>query len=131
MRNLNQRTQMADETRRLRPSDLQADSDSFDALQGITDYSPANKDYTVAKIQALKNAMAQAQEAENQADAAAKAARDDATAAEWAFHNGVIQSKKQVVAQYGDDSNQAQSVGLTKTSERAKPQRQAKPAAAK
>ena len=119
---------MADETRRLRPSDLQADLDTFAALEGISDYAPSNKDYTVAKIQALKDAMDEADQKETQADAAAKAARDDATAAEWDFHNGIIAAKQQVTAQYGADSNEVQSVGLTKKSERAKPTRTPAPA---
>jgi phage-related protein len=38
-------------------------------------------------------------------------------AAQWAFHNMILGGKKQVVAQYGDDSDQAQAVGLTKKSE--------------
>lgn len=111
------------ETRRLRPSDLQADQDTFAAIQGISDYAPSNKNYTVAKIQALKDAMDTADEKEAQADAAAKAARDDATGAEWDFHNAMLAAKQQVVAQYGADSNEVQSVGLTKKSERAKPTR--------
>lgn len=114
---------MADETRRLRPSDLQADQDAFAAIQGISDYAPANKNYTVTKLQSLKDNMDVADQKETQANAAAKAARDDATAAEWDFHNAVIAAKQQVVAQYGDDSNEAQAVGLTKKSERAKPAR--------
>ena len=117
-----------DETRRLRPSDLQADEDAFAALEGISDYAPSNKNYTVAKIQALKDAMDAADEKETQADAAAKAARDDATSAEWNFHNGIIAAKQQVVAQYGADSNDVQAVGLTKKSERAKPTRTPTPA---
>jgi hypothetical protein len=118
---------MADETRRLRPSDLQADLDTFAALEGISDYAPSNKDYTVAKIQALKDAMDEADDDEVKANAAAKAARDNATQAEWDFHNGIIGAKQQVTAQYGADSNEVQSVGLTKKSERAKPKRKSSP----
>ncbi len=114
---------MADETRRLRPSDLQADKDAFAALEAMEDYAPSNKDYTVAKIQALSDTMDEEQEDEAQAEAAAKAARDDATAAEWDYHNAILGAKDQVKAQYGADSNEVQSVGLTKKSERAKPKR--------
>jgi glutathione peroxidase-family protein len=112
---------MADETRRLRPGELQADEASFAAIQDIADYTPANASYTVAKIQTLKNGMDEAVRKETQAEAAAKAARDAATKAEWEFHKAVIAARQQVVAQYGDDSNEAQAVGLTKKSERAKP----------
>ncbi len=57
-----------------------------------------------------------------------KAARDDATSAECDFHNVIIAAKQQVVAQYGVDSDEVQSVGLTKKSERAKPTRTTRPA---
>jgi hypothetical protein len=117
-----------DQTRRLRPSELQADKDSFAAIEAMEDYAPSNNAYTVAKLEALKDTMEEEQESETQAEAAAKAARDDATAAEWAFHNAMLAAKQQVTAQYGADSNEVQSVGLTKKSERAKPSRKAKPA---
>jgi len=44
-------------------------------------------------------------DAEAQAQAAPDSARDDATAAEWAFHNKVLGAKDQVKAQFGDNSN--------------------------
>ena len=112
---------MADETRRLRPGELQGDEDSFSAIQDMSSYAPANPEYTVVKIQAVKAAMDDATRKETQAEAAAKTARDVATKAEWQFHKALIAARQQVVAQYGDDSNEAQAVGLTKKSERAKP----------
>ncbi len=48
----------------------------------MEDYSPYNKDDTLAKIQPLQDEMDSIQEKETQADAAAKAALDEATAAE-------------------------------------------------
>jgi hypothetical protein len=129
MYNQTQRVNMAmDQTRRLRPSDIQADKDSFAAIEAMPDYAPSNKDYAVPKLQALSDTMGSQQETETQAEAAAKAARDDTTAAEWDFHNAMLAAKKQVVAQYGDDSNEAQAVGLTKKSERSKPARKGAPA---
>ena len=44
-------------------------------------------------------------------------------AAQWAFHNDIIGGKQQVIGKFGDDSDEAQAVGLTKKSERAKPKR--------
>ncbi len=51
-------------------------------------------------------------------------------AAEWAFHNAVLGVKDQVKAQYGKDSDELQSVGLTKESEKARggPKAKAPPA---
>jgi hypothetical protein len=120
-----------DQTVKIRPQMLQDDRDSFAALKNIPDYAPSNKDLTVAKIQALQDDMVEKDEAEVQALAAHDSARDDATASEWAFHNAVLGSKSQVTAQYGDDSNELQAVGLTKKSEYKKPVRKAKNAAAK
>jgi hypothetical protein len=128
MRLSNERNIMAaDQTRRLRPSDIQADKDSFAAIEAMADYAPSNKDYTVPKLQALSDTTGSEQDAETQAEAAAKAARDDATAGEWDFHNAILGAKQQVTAQYGADSNQVQAVGLTKKSERARPKRQTPP----
>jgi hypothetical protein len=50
-------------------------------------------------------------------------------AAQWAFHNAMLGAKQQVLAQFDDDSDEAQALGLTKKSERAKPSK-AKAAAA-
>lgn len=44
-------------------------------------------------------------------------------AAQWAFHNVILGAKQKVVAKFGDDSDEAQAVGLKKKSERAKPKR--------
>ncbi|MFL6229355.1 MAG: hypothetical protein ACJ741_11310 [Pyrinomonadaceae bacterium] len=119
-------------TRRITPATLQADKDSFDALKGISAYAPANPAYTVAAIATLRNKLDTSQEAETQALAAAAAARDEATAAEWDYHNAIIGAKEQVIAQFGKDSNEVQSVGLKKKSEYAKnTQRKGRPAPSK
>ena len=73
--------------------------------------------------------MAAAQEAEVAADVALKTARDQATAAEWAFHNIILDSKDQVAAQYGKDSDEYQALGLKKKSEYKTPGRRATPQA--
>ena len=112
---------MADETRRLSPSVLQADKDALAALKNIPTYTPANAGYTVAKVQTAQDNMGAQQEDETQKQAAADAARDNATAAEWAFHKAILGVKEQVRAQFGADSNEVQALGLVKKSEKAKP----------
>lgn len=119
-----------DQTRRLQPSILQSDRDALAAIAGITGYTPANADFTLAKLQNAGGAMDDAQETETQKQADADAARDDAVAAEWDFHNTILGAKAQVKAQFGDDSNEWQSLGQTKKSEFAKPSAKVKPAAA-
>ncbi len=73
--------------------------------------------------------MDAAQATETQKFADADAARDDATAAEWDFHNALLGAKDQVKAQFGADSNEWQALGLTKKSEFASPSAKVKPAA--
>ena len=65
---------------------------------------------------------------EAQAAAALAAARDNAVAQEWAFHNLMLGVKDQVMAQFGRDSNEVQALGLKKASERKSPQRRSKEA---
>lgn len=108
---------MANETRRIKPDLLAADEANFAALKAITNYAPANPAYAVAEIEKARAEMAAAQEREAQADAEQKAARDDATQKEWNYHNLILGSKDQVTAQFGRNSNQAQSVGRKKPSE--------------
>lgn len=112
-----------DETRRLKPSQLQADRDLVAALAQIAGYAPADAAYSVASMQARQTAMAAKQGTEAQAKAAADTARDQATASEWDFHNHALRIKEMVVGQFGSDSNEAQAVGLKKKSERRAPTR--------
>ncbi|HEY0323499.1 MAG TPA: hypothetical protein VGC66_21255 [Pyrinomonadaceae bacterium] len=112
-----------DQTRSLKPSIITADRDSIAAVQAITNYAPANSDYaTAALVAALAEYDAKSATAA-QADAAAKAARDEAVAAAHRLHNKVVGMRDSVGAQYGKDSNQFQSVGRKKTTEYKKPTR--------
>ena len=119
------------ETKRIRPAVLKSDKDAFNALKAITDYAPANAAYTVVKIDDSRTAMEEAQAVEAQAQAAADAARDRATAAEWAYHNNMLGATVQVAAQYGKDSDEYQSLGKKKTSEYSAPNRKPKGGATK
>lgn len=108
------------QTRRIAPLVLQADRDSFAALQAITSYAPANAAYSADAISTLRQTMEARQAAETQAAAALASARDEAVAAEWEFHNALLGAKAQVIAQFGKDSNEIQSLGLKKKSEYAR-----------
>lgn len=120
---------MNNRTKRLRPAQIEADRASFAALQGVVDYSPANPAYSTGAITRMYEEMQSAQRAEAQAEAALAAARDNAVAKEWAFHDSVLGSKDQVVAQFGRNSNEVQALGLKKASEYKAPQRKPRPAA--
>jgi hypothetical protein len=116
------------ETIRIRPSLLQTDRDAFAAVKNMPTYKAAQTQFDVAAIQALADAMVAKRDIEAQKQADLNAARDDATAAEWDFHNGVLGVKDQVIAQFGDDSNEVQSLGLKKKSERKSPKSKNTPA---
>jgi hypothetical protein len=120
-----------DQNKRITPPVLEADRNSFAALQGIGGYAPANPAYALAKIVAAREALQSAQAAEAQAAAALASARDNAVAAEWEFHNLILGAKDQVVAQFGRDSNEVQALGLKKASERKAPVRRKPSAEAK
>jgi hypothetical protein len=105
------------ETKRLTPAQLQADRDTFAALQSNRLYNPANSAFAIDAITTVHTGLNSDQQAETQTIAAAAAARDNAVAREWEFHNLILGAKDQVVAQFGRDSNEAQAVGLKKKSE--------------
>jgi hypothetical protein len=111
------------QTRRLRPSQIQTNRENFAALKANPKYAPANPAYTVAAIDAAETGLNSAQQLEVQNDAAAAASRDDAVAKEWEHHNLMLGARDQVVAQFGRDSNEAQAVGLKKKSEYKSPGR--------
>jgi hypothetical protein len=114
-------TVVKDKTKRISAKTLAEDLESLEALETITDYAPANPNLTSAKLKNIKDGMTTKQATETQAQATAAAARDDATASEWALHEAVVGMRDQVVAQFGRSSNQAQSVGRKKDTERKAP----------
>jgi hypothetical protein len=113
---------------RLRPAQLQADMDAHTALQAISNYAPANSAYAKTAVETKFTVMKGAQDAELAAQNALAAARDSAAAAEWEFHNALLGVKDQVIAQYGDNSDELQSLGLKKKSEYKTPKPKAKAA---
>jgi len=120
-----------DQTRRLAPKIIQEDIAALSAIQGITGYAPSNTACALTALTAKHTGMTTAQATETQKRGDADAARDAANAAEWAFHNLMLDAKKQVSAQFGEDSDQWQALGMTKKSERKKPARRAVAPAAK
>ena len=109
-----------DKTKRIGAKTLAEDRESLEGLETITDYAPANPNLTLAKLQTLKTNMDAKRSAETQTAALAAAARDDAAAIEWEYHEAIVGMRDQVVAQFGRSSNQAQTVGRKKDTERKK-----------
>ena len=117
-----------DEQKRLTSEKLQADLDVLTAVKALTNYTPANPDYTLVKMEGIKTALTTLQADEVVAKNAWEAARDNAGAQEWVFHNAMLEAKTQVEAQYGKNSNEYQSLGLKKKSEYKRPKRKPKTA---
>lgn len=104
-------------TSRLSPGTIEGDLAAQDAITEMGDYVPANPEYRVAALDALKQDMLAKKAVESAALRAAASARDDADDAERVYHEAIIGAKTAVKAQYGKDSNEVQAVGLKKSSE--------------
>lgn len=117
---------MAGQSRRMAPAQIAEDEEAFAALKAIANYTPANPAYALAAIERAYKELQDARTVEVQADAAAKAASDNVVEKQATFHNLIIGSKDQVTAQFGRDSNEAQSVGRKKPSERKSSRRRPK-----
>jgi hypothetical protein len=112
-----------DQTRPVPPSVLSEDREAFDALQGITNYLPANAAYKTETIKAARDRVDEAQRELTQAEAVVDARRSALTGAQWEFHNGMLGAKVQVEAQFGSDSDEYASLKLKKKSEYKTPAR--------
>ena len=111
-----------DQTKRLKPSVLQKDIDTFAAIKTLTPaYAPSDARFTAALMTTSQTNMSTAQGTEVTKKGEFQGARDAANAAEWAFHNLVLGARDQVRAQYGEDSDQVQAIGLKKKSEHKRP----------
>jgi hypothetical protein len=110
-------------TKRIEPSVLLLDEEVYAAVKGITGYAPANQAYTQAKLDTGHSELESAHHALVQAQATAEAARDALVARQWAFHDLILGTKDQVMAQYGPNSDEVQAVKLKKKSEYKAPKR--------
>lgn len=88
------------------------------AVLALKDYNPANGEYTANRLGEALKKMEDAFQAEQDAMEAATKAREAAIREEAAFHELVLGAKRQVIAQYGDDSEEITRLGMKKKSER-------------
>lgn len=110
--------------RRLTPAVINQDVDSHNGFKTIDGYSTKRSNATPEAIQQAYQFMLAQQQIETERLALYRAASDAARLAEWEFHNAVLAMKEVVKGQFGSDSNEAQSVGLKKKSDRKRPTRQ-------
>ena len=110
-----------DTTRRITPSNLQQDIDSYNGLKAVSGYTTARVAATPEALQKAYAEMVTRQQEETEKQALFKASADAAKQAEWEFHNAVLAMKEAVKGQFGSDSDAAQAVGFKKKSERKRP----------
>lgn len=111
------------QSRRLKPSILQADENVYAALLFIKTYTPANHAYSKDAVTTVRSDVASLRETEAKALAAVASTRAAAIAKEWEFHNLMLGVKAQVIAQFGIDSDELESLGRKKKSEYRRPGR--------
>ena len=109
--------------RRLTPTNLRQDIDSYHGLETINNYITARPEATPEALQTAYDAMVAKQREETEKEAVFKAATDAARLAEWDFHNAVLAMKEAVKGQFGSDSDEAAAIGFKKKSERKRPRR--------
>ena len=97
---------------------LSQDKQIAHAVLGLKDYNPANKEFTAHRLREALKELDQAMIAEQQAMDAAVKAREASIQIEGHFHELVLGTKRQVLAQYGDDSDEITRLGMKKKSER-------------
>jgi hypothetical protein len=116
-------------TRRLPDKTLGADIDSLNGLGTVEGYTPVREDASPKQLRTSFDTMQAMQQKETELQAMLKAAADEARQAEWEFHNSILSMKEAVRAQFGSDSNEAQSIGYKKKSEYKRPRRTVKASA--
>lgn len=115
---------MAPKTKyRIPRATLEADRDVIEALAKLPDYSPANRECSVSNLQTLEAALTRSEQAESRSKRAYDVSVEQTTDAGWAIHTMVQAAKEQVVAQYGNDSNEVQMIGRKKRSQYKRPTR--------
>ena len=104
-------------TRQLTPKELQEDLDAYAGLQGIAGYAPSNAAFNAANGETIFNKMKASQTQEVQDYGTWQASRDTKVTDEWTAHDYIRNVRIQVKAQFGENSDEVQAVGLKKKSE--------------
>ncbi|GMV52510.1 MAG: hypothetical protein IAE64_00940 [Flavobacteriales bacterium] len=97
---------------------LKKDRQIVAAVLALTDYNPSNSDFTADRLGEALRSMDEAFKAEQLALEQVTKAREEAIKLESQLHELVLGAKRQVLAQYGDDSDEITRLGMKKKSER-------------
>jgi hypothetical protein len=108
---------------RVKRQTLREDLIVLDALQAMEGYAPVRAEYALDRVAQLAASMAASRTRETQQRVEFEAARDQAAADEWAFHDAILGAKEQVRALFGSDSPEVQALGLKMKSKRKSPVR--------
>lgn len=104
---------------RLSPNKLAKEKENFASLKQITGYDPRKDEYKVANIQTVVDRLDASLEREAQLNAELDTLRDQIAADCTALSEKNDGAALQVAAQFGEDSNEYQSLGRKRKSERA------------
>lgn len=100
------------QNRKPSPEERKSDRAALLAIRDLHDYKPVNPAHSAEALTALEQALTQAEQEELRLQNALASARDKTTAAAWALRNSILGAKAAVIAQYGPDSNEVQTLGL-------------------
>jgi hypothetical protein len=109
--------------RRIKQAVLESDKESLLGVSSIAAYKPTNTLFATDKISALMTDMVAKQNASFTAKGTYENLADAAQDAEQAFHEAILGMRKQVVAQFGDDSPEVRLIGMKRRSDYKKPTR--------
>lgn len=93
------------------------DLETYASLAAITGYTSSNPEFSMANITASHTKMTGSQTIEAQKHDEYEAAKDNSASDEHDFHNRLLGAKTQVKAQFGENSNEFQSLGMKKKEE--------------
>ena len=102
---------------------LAGDREGLITLKRMPDYAPVTHKLSVESIVTIEAGLRTAEEEEVHALKAYEAARATRIAAEWEFHNAMLEAKSVVMGQYGVNSEEVQALGLKKKVEYRRPVR--------
>lgn len=104
--------------RRLSPNELAALKNDFAGLKSIAGYAPVKTEFAVSAITPIAAAIDALTTQEAQLAAQLADVRDQLADKGTEFTQKMKGARQQVVAQFGDDSAEIQTLGLKRTSER-------------
>ncbi|WP_309696724.1 hypothetical protein [Armatimonas sp.] len=106
---------------------IAADKKALDALAKIAGYAPRKPEAAVAALKTLEGEMDAKATRINEVRAELAGLVDDYHTIATTFSTHMTDARDEVMVQFGRNSNEVQSVGRTKTSERKPPVRKPKP----